>query len=349
MSKYNVSLIVPCYNIESIDSEKEDPFKSMFLSIKKQTFGFENIEVLFIDDKSTDNTTTILNKLSEKYGNVKSIFLEKNTGRPSIPRNVGIKNASTDYIMFLDQDDKLELDCVDILYKEIIKEDVDFVKSNYSILDGTKIRKYDSGKNERIELEPKSPDMFYATVFIWGAIYKRDFLLNNNINFPDAQAEDVLFLTNCINSTTKKIIILNNYYSVIYTANNNQSLSHTFTKKQIEDYIKIHSCCIDEFIKNKQNVKFISEFISNSLIVIIGSILRSDKNKKTKKDMIDITYDFIKKYQDYNILLTGYWNIMYKLILNKQYTMVILSSNIIQSVFEKEWFKKRFRNQNYEN
>lgn len=65
--------------------------------------------------------------------------------------------------------------------------------------------------------------------------------------------------------------------------------------------------------------------------------------------MIDITYDFIKKYQDYNIILTGYWNIVYKLILNKQYTKVILYSNIIKSVFEKEWFKKRFRNQNYEN
>ena len=67
--------------------------------------GFENIEVLLVDDKSSDKTPDLITELSQKYENVKSKILEENTGTASGPRNRGIKESSADYVIFLDNDD----------------------------------------------------------------------------------------------------------------------------------------------------------------------------------------------------------------------------------------------------
>ena len=348
MSNYKVSLIIPCYNIENISSEEDNPFNLMIDSIINQTFGLENIEVLLVDDASTDNTREILSTLHEEYPNFKVILLEENTGRPSIPRNIGIDNATSDYIMFLDQDDKMNLSCVETLYNEIISNNADMVKSNYSILSDDKILKYDTGRNERIIIKPRSTDMIYlVSHFIWGSIYKRDFLNKHNIRFPDTQAEDNLFLSKCYNFTDKDIISLNDYYSIIYTANNSNSLSHTFTLKQISDYECIFDKTLNSYIENKQSNEFIILNLERYLIILIGSLIRSTKPYHQKKKMIEITRKFINKYKAYNINLPLYWKIFYILIKYQLNHLINLSSSIINLVFENKIFKKLFRNTDY--
>lgn len=349
MSDYKVSLIVPCYNIESIDFEEVNPFDVMIDSIVNQSFGIDNIEVLLVDDCSTDNTRNILQKLSEEYPSIHPIFLEKNSGRPSIPRNIGIDNASSDYIMFLDQDDCMDVDCVKILYDEITSNDVDFVKSNYSIIMGENILNYDTGKNERLVIKPKSEDMIYlVSHFIWGSIYNKDFLNRFDIRFPDTQAEDNLFLSKCYNYTEKDIISLNNYYSIKYTANNNNSLSHSFTLKQINDYENIFEETIDSFIEYGQNNRFISLNIERYIIILIGSLLRSTESIDTKKRMIKVIKKFLSKYENYNVSLPFKWN-MFAFLINKEWNNTIhFSSVIINSIFENPLFIKLFRNTDYD-
>ena len=63
---YKISIIVPVYN-------QEDTLQRAFDSIKNQSFGFENLEVIFVDDASTDNSVNIIKELSDNYKNVKSI------------------------------------------------------------------------------------------------------------------------------------------------------------------------------------------------------------------------------------------------------------------------------------
>ena len=347
MSNYKVSLIIPCYNIENISSEEDNPFNLMIDSIINQTFGLENIEVLLVDDASTDNTREILSTLHEEYPNFKVILLEENTGRPSIPRNVGIDNATTDYIMFLDQDDKMDLSCVEILYNEIISNDVDIVKSNYSILMDDKILKYDTGRNKRLTIEPKSKEMIYLAGFIWGSIYSKELLNKYNIRFPDTQAEDSMFISKCYNYTNKNIISLNDYYGVIYTANNSNSLSHSFNLKQIKDYKEIYDNSLNSYIEHKQSEEFIIFNLKTYLIILIGSLLRSKKSYKEKNKMIIIIKDFIVKYENYNVNLPLYWKIFYILIKYQLNPLIYLSSSIINLVFENKIFKKLFRNTNY--
>ena len=84
---YKISIIIPVFNVE-------DTLKNAFDSIKSQTIGFENLEVIFVDDKSTDDSLKIIKEFSKKYNNVKSICLNKNSGFAGKPRNVGIENAT---------------------------------------------------------------------------------------------------------------------------------------------------------------------------------------------------------------------------------------------------------------
>ena len=86
---YKISIIIPVFNVE-------DTLIDSFNSILNQDFGFENLEVIFVDDCSTDNSANIIKDFSNKYDNVKSIFLDRNSGFAGRPRNIGILNSTAD-------------------------------------------------------------------------------------------------------------------------------------------------------------------------------------------------------------------------------------------------------------
>lgn len=118
--KYEISIIIPIFNAEN-------EIKNTISSIINQTFGFEKIELILVDDKSTDNSREVINNYAKLYNNIKAIFLEKNTGNPSTPRNVGMEHASAPYMMFVDADDCLVKDCCENVYDLIVGEDIDIV------------------------------------------------------------------------------------------------------------------------------------------------------------------------------------------------------------------------------
>jgi len=90
---YLISVILPVYNVE-------DYLDRCLNSLLGQTIGFENLEILFIDDCSKDNSYEIIKEYSKQYDNIKVYQTENNSGSAGRPRNIGLKNASADYIMF---------------------------------------------------------------------------------------------------------------------------------------------------------------------------------------------------------------------------------------------------------
>lgn len=93
-----LSIIVPVYN-------KEKFLKECVESIGNLEISKDKIEALFIDDLSTDNSYEILKEYEKQNDFVKVIQLDVNSGSPSKPRNVGIKEAKGEYVTFLDADD----------------------------------------------------------------------------------------------------------------------------------------------------------------------------------------------------------------------------------------------------
>lgn len=91
-----ISVITPCYNAESTIRETID-------SVLRQTF--KDWELLIIDDCSTDNSAEIIREYSSRDSRIKYFKTGGKSGSPSMPRNIGIDNASGEYIAFLDADD----------------------------------------------------------------------------------------------------------------------------------------------------------------------------------------------------------------------------------------------------
>ena len=77
----------------------------MLDSLVHQTIGLDALQLLFIDDKSTDNSAEIVEKYLQKYSSIEFYQLKENTGGAHGPRNVGILNARGEYLVFLDADD----------------------------------------------------------------------------------------------------------------------------------------------------------------------------------------------------------------------------------------------------
>ena len=118
--KYDVSILVAVYNVEMYI---EECIKSLISQKTKY-----NYEIIFVNDGSTDNSLKILKKY-EKYKNVK-IINQENKGLADV-RNVLIENANGKYVFFIDSDDVLEDDAIEIMAKEAFENDYDLVECSY--------------------------------------------------------------------------------------------------------------------------------------------------------------------------------------------------------------------------
>ena len=122
---YKISVVVATYNSGDFLNEFLD-------SIMSQSLGFEDIEVIFVDDASTDSyTLELLHNFDEMYSNVLAVFLDENSGFPGTGRNRGLDLASGEYVIFADHDDSYVENAFEVMYNEITKENADFLITNF--------------------------------------------------------------------------------------------------------------------------------------------------------------------------------------------------------------------------
>lgn len=190
---YKISVIIPIYNT----GEK---LRRALRSIEYQTLNIDYIEVLMINDCSTDETTLdIINEFVQK-NNFKLINLKENQGRPGIPRNIGIKEASAEHIMFLDHDDFFEINGLKRLYDETVSNenyDLDLVFGTYATVEdeNSVISFNNKDKNGFINNLSESPRLItFPAPSIWTKLFKKEVVIKNNILFPHILGEDAIFL-----------------------------------------------------------------------------------------------------------------------------------------------------------
>ena len=189
--KFLISIIVPVFNSENY-------IHNTFNSIKNQSIGFENIELIFVDDFSTDNSRQIIKNYSNTYSNVKSILLNENSGFGGLPRNIGIQNATSEYIMFLDSDDIFYHDACEKLYREVHDNKLDVAFGYYvTNVDGVKSNHIFFEENFKIENIFENRDILTYPPAIMSKIFKKSLILENNIEFSvGVPGEDLVFSTN---------------------------------------------------------------------------------------------------------------------------------------------------------
>ena len=174
-----VSVIIPCYNSEIY-------LPNLFQMFKEQTL--KNYELIFIDDGSKDNTNLLIREQQKKDKRIKLITTEKNTGAGN-SRNVGLKSAIGEYVIFLDSDDIFYPNLLKTSYKIASKYNVDILVFDFECIysNNTSCHQY---RNNLFHSpypinEVFSPMDIPANIFTfskgvtWNKLFKRDFVIKN--------------------------------------------------------------------------------------------------------------------------------------------------------------------------
>lgn len=190
-----ISIIVPVYNVE-------DYLEECIESIINQTY--KNIEIIIINDGSTDNSGVICDKYSKKDKRIR-VFHQENKGVSSA-RNFGIKNATGKYIMFVDADDYLELNTIEALCKHKLKDSLVIFGYN-KIYKNKIIEKKENNFNVKTKLEMTRMLFFNDNIggFIANKIFDKRIIDKNSLLFNEelSYCEDLVFVCEYIKYITK--------------------------------------------------------------------------------------------------------------------------------------------------
>jgi len=207
-----ISVIIPVYNVEQYIRQCLD-------SVVNQTY--KNLEIILVDDWSTDNSWKICDWYAKKDKRIKVIH-QKNADL-SAARNAWLKIATGKYIWYIDSDDYVEIDIYEKLYDLIKSTNSDLVICNWFIWkkDGSRV------KNERFpDKKIITPDealwFFYKWMYVWNKLYKADII--KNLEFVETFAQDVVY-NFTIFQKIKKIACLNE--CKYYYRYNEKSRQHT--------------------------------------------------------------------------------------------------------------------------
>lgn len=256
-----VSVIIPVYNSEKHISECID-------SILHQTV--KNIEIIIINDGSTDNSLNICNNYKNGYPEIFNVIDERNCGAPAA-RNKGIRVAKGRYISFIDADDYIAPEMIEKLLEDANKYNSDITICNhFCVYDkGNIIKQPESGygiwkfdTREKINIYQRKflckgineYKPYLLMGYPWGRLFKRNLLVENNILFDEElhRSEDGIF--NILAAQFSKCIIFDDHAYYYYRISDN-SLSRKYypniiknCERDVQDIIKI----ANQYKKNDQ-------------------------------------------------------------------------------------------------
>ena len=282
--KYKISIIIPIFNVE-------DYLRNALNSILHQTMELSCIQVIMVDDASTDNSKKIIDEYCEKYDNFYAVYLKNNSGSAGYPRNIGLKYVQSDYVMFLDPDDEYESDYCEVMYDIITENNLNLVKSNSKTIMGSKEYKnyyFNKDIDKKIITSKDEPLKYVA---IWNGIHKYEFIVKNDIYFPtEIFGEDIFFTIKeflCID----KFLYLNNYFGYRYF-NRESSHAKSPSVENVCNIIKVF------YITNDLCKEYEREEVSNFVLgtQITGVYLRIINVEKFKERtrLLKQLYKFVK-------------------------------------------------------
>ena len=331
-----VSIIVPVYNVENY-------IERCLNSLVNQTF--KDIEIITINDGSTDKSLELLNKYAKE--DIRISVIDLGDEGVSYCRNLGIEKANGKYIMFVDSDDWIDSSMVEVMYKKAEENKLDLVMCSYirEFKDHSKekifnlpqeiIYKDNEVKNELlrklvgpIKEELSNPEMLDALGTVWGKLYRADILKENKIKFVDLKeigsAEDTLFNIFTFNYLKKVMFLNKSMYH--YWRDNPKSVTSQYNPK-LKEQRKVFFKYISDFIKENNFEQVFEEALNNRIctsVLGLGLIECSKNNKisrinKIKNIKIIINEEYIRNaYKNLELkYFSIHWRIFYFFIKNK--------------------------------
>lgn len=277
-SKPKVSIVVPIYNVEHYLPRCID-------SLLQQTYT--NIEVVLVDDGSSDNSASICDEYALQDIRINVIHTEN--GGLSAARNLGIDKISGEWVAFIDSDDWLETDAIESLMKLTDGKRVEMVIAGYNIVDDSESRCpcTDTQKKKILSRDEALTEMFrpkdYPYLgYVAGKLYRADIIRGKNIRFDDELSynEDRLFCVAYLCAVKSDVAYTTrpayNYYQRKGSLMN--SLSNCYNPKYLSDfnaYLKM----LDEVKRIKANIP-IKRWVKTGLCLSYKTIINMMINGK---------------------------------------------------------------------
>lgn len=215
--------------------------------------------MILVNDGSTDDSLKICEKIQEKDSRV--VVINKENGGVSSARNEGLKNATGEYIFFVDGDDYIDLDCIRKCMEIIKEKNLDILKFSYVKELSKKIKRkyqYSVPVNKKIEKKDYKEEL-YPYVFTTNdfcnvtiSIIKRNIIGNTKFKLNTLIGEDFLFFIECLNQSNNIYFVNDCFYHYIV---NEESATHNFSKeknvKKLSDSLFVNTK-INEILSEKK-------------------------------------------------------------------------------------------------
>lgn len=331
-----ISVVVPVYNVEKYLKECID-------SIINQTL--EDIEIICVNDGSTDSSLEILNNYAKKDSRI--IVINKSNSGYGHTMNMGLNAASGEYIGIIESDDFADKNMFEALYKLAKEYDADIVKGDwYNYWSKNKFarknNRISSAKTLKLTNSKQDKSLLRINPSVWSAIYKKEFLNKYNIRFletPGASYQDLAFSFKVF-ALAEKVILTDKAY--LYYRQDNMNSS-------VKSKTKVYCVCdeyeeIDRFLEEYPDLKFefkVQEEI-NRYNGYVSSVLRIDDS--VKPEFVKVFSDHFK--EEYNTGLLG--NEFFKKI-NKNEFMTLINNpekyiKVLKSIEKRRKFNQFRKN-----
>ncbi len=293
-ANFLISIILPVYNAQ-------DYIEKCLNSLLAQTYP--NIEILCVDDCSTDTSLKIINDIAQKDARIKVLSTKTNSG-PATARNLGLDNAHGEFIMFCDNDDTYSPDMCKIMLDTMQKYNVELVTCKANIENkyiDEELGNY-INSNPLGEIVLKSDIKHSINVLLWNKIYKKSIIDKYSIRFPDGvSAEDDAFISQYVSVISRYYgLKLHLYNHLFRTTSYTNTIGRAKSAEKKFDKIKIIQNIYEFLVKNNL-LEAEEEYFKNRTRAELLYMFSYNKELGDKQKIINLYNDFVKnsQYLDY--------------------------------------------------
>lgn len=274
MNKW-LSFIVPIYNAEQYLAECVE-------SMLNQDVPQEQYEIILLDDGSTDCSLEIAHSYAKQH-NCIHIYSQTNAG-VAATRNTGIAKASGDYIWFVDSDDKIAINILSTIYKQVTDNNLDLLVFNASRFNEDREWAF----TNIAEMPVTTGIQFYmnnnCNIEPWNKIFRRSLLVDNSLSFKFRLAEDTELIPLCFfHARRMKASCINAYFNRTHdgslTRSGNQELWSEFNLKCLQSHI--------DYMNSRSNPDFWMRVLVTDTRYVYWGMTNFPVNANFRKQILD--------------------------------------------------------------